>query len=442
MASQLPPDILHQIVECLYDDVVSLRSAMRVNKTWAEHAISILWEKPPVSALAAVTADRRQRYARQICELDFQGDRDGQKHAHFRALSFPRLRRVIIDLFRPCRDQKLWVGQYIQPALEDFTFYGVQPEEDILTRLESCVRLRKLVINYPIDGMNAARLLEFFEKRKSVTDIVLPALVSDVVNNQLVAYLARRPGLKTLELGRPLTHRDLTTALEGPHPFPNIVTLDLVVDSKAVAPLAEAVGSIRSLTLLIRDSDYGVLPPLGTLVELRLLDVALEGEMLVSAEDLLALRGLRHLESFKIYLPEDLGSHPLTDQDVTKMWAGWRRLKYLELYVNCSLSVAALIDLAEKCPGLVGCEMPGSFDLQAWSEIPLALFPNLKHFVIDAAHVGYFYEGPIMERAGKLVSLIIRHAPRLEELHLRDRTPLDKKVVSMFQKRTGQIYNA
>ena len=48
---------------------------------------------------------------------------------------------------------------------------------------------------------------------------------------------------------------------------------------------------------------------------------------------------------------------------------------------------------------------------------------------------------PIMERAEKLVNLILRHAPRLEELYLRNPTPLNKKVVSMFQKRTGQKYN-
>ena len=395
MTSQLPPEILHQIVECLYDDVVSLRSAMRVNKTWAEHAISILWEKPSVSSLAAITADRRQRYARHIRELDFQGDADGVKHAHFRTLDFPRLRRVIIDLFRPCEGQKLWVGQYIQPALEDFTFYGVQPEEDILTHLESCFRLRRFVLNYPIDGMNATRLLEFFEKRKSVTEIILPALVSDVVNDQLVAYLARRPGLTTLELGRPLTHGDLTTALEDPYSFPDIVTLDLVVESKVVAPLVELVGSrsIRSLVLLIRDNDYGVLPRLGSLVDLRLLEVVFKEERNVTPEDLLALQGLRHLESFKLYSLVDLWSPTLTDQDVTKLWASWKRLKYLEFCVNCDLSVAALIGLGDKCPGLVECDMPESYDLRAWAEIPSSLFPNVKRFVIDAAHMDIFYEG-------------------------------------------------
>lgn len=389
MAPQLPPEIFRKIVECLYDDAVSLRSAMRVNKTWAEHAISILWEKPPVSALAAVTADCRQRYARHIRELDFQADSDGRKHAHFRALDFPRLKRVTIDLFRPRGRQELCVGQYIQPALEDFAFYGAQPEEDILTRLESCYRLQRFVINYPIDGMNGARLLEFFDKRNSVTDIVLPALVSDVVDDQLIAHLARRPGLKSLELGKPLTHGDLTTALEEPHPFPDVVKLDLVVDSKAVGPLAGAVGSIRSLTLLIRDNDHSVLPRLGSLVHVRWLEVVFEREVNVSPEDLLALRGLRYLESFKIHSLEDLWSHTLTDQDVTKLWASWNQLKHLEFHVHCSLSVAALIDLAGKCPGLVECEMPGSYDLQVWSEIPPSLFPNLKLFVVDAANVDY-----------------------------------------------------
>ncbi|PKX99984.1 hypothetical protein P168DRAFT_322743 [Aspergillus campestris IBT 28561] len=218
MAPQLPPEILYQILGCLFDDLLSLRSAVRLSKIWAEHAISMLWEKPLVSGGRhyGSQTDTRGISANWTSETN----KGGQQHAHFHVLG-----------------QKLCVGQYIQPALEDFTFYGAQPEEDlILTRLG---------------------------------------------------------------------------------------TLELTVDSKAVKSLAGAIGFIRSLTLLICDTDHSVLPLLGSLVHLRELELRYDEELNVLREDLLAPQGLRHLELFKIDSRVDLWSPTLTDQDVTKLWASW-----------------------------------------------------------------------------------------------------------------------
>ena len=160
----LPPEILSIVIEYLRYDVTALRSALFVNKTWAVEAIRVLWENPPVTALAAIGEDHSQFYARQVRELRFDGDEDGAKHSTFRNLEFPLLNDITIDNFRPDNGEKLWLGQYIQSSMKDFSFYGAEPAEDILHLLETrCPRLRSIAIDFQLEGLTSSRLMKFFD---------------------------------------------------------------------------------------------------------------------------------------------------------------------------------------------------------------------------------------------------------------------------------------
>lgn len=160
----LPPEILSIVIEYLRYDVTALRSALFVNKTWAVEAIRVLWENPPVTALAAIGEDHRQFYARQVRELSFDGDEDGAKHSTFRNPEFPLLNDITIDNFRPGNGEKLWLGQYIQSSMKDFSFYGAEPAEDILHLLETrCPRLRSIAIDFQLEGLTSSRLMKFFD---------------------------------------------------------------------------------------------------------------------------------------------------------------------------------------------------------------------------------------------------------------------------------------
>lgn len=172
----LPPEILGIVMEYLRYDATALRSALFVNKAWAIEAIRVLWESPPVTALAAIGEDRRQFYACQVRELIFGFKENGAKHSTFYNLRFPRLRRIAMDWFCSANGEKLWLGQYIQPNIEHFSFYGAEPAEDILHLLETrCPRLQSISIDFNSERLASDRLIKLFGSCKSLVSISLPS---------------------------------------------------------------------------------------------------------------------------------------------------------------------------------------------------------------------------------------------------------------------------
>lgn len=80
----------------------SLQSAILVSRTWAAEGICVLWQLPPVRALASIESDhRRQFYADHIHKLNFRDAKDCMQHAKFRCLEFPRLRSLEIHTSHP-----------------------------------------------------------------------------------------------------------------------------------------------------------------------------------------------------------------------------------------------------------------------------------------------------------------------------------------------------
>lgn len=84
---QLPPELLLLVMKQVDHGEEfsaaqnSLRNAILVNREWAEAGSYILWNCPPVTALAAVSPDRRQYYANKITEMFSEGEEDSKHHA-------------------------------------------------------------------------------------------------------------------------------------------------------------------------------------------------------------------------------------------------------------------------------------------------------------------------------------------------------------------------
>jgi hypothetical protein len=296
------------MIPALYDQ------QLLVNKSWAAEGISVLWRYPPVTALASIKKGRRQFYARQVRELDFAGSDDGKQHERFRFLEFPRLKRIAIDFCHPENGRKLWLGQYIQRNLEDFVFYGANPTEDILSLLESrCPRLRGILIDWAIHGLDTNRLFQFFNNCKSLMSIWLPSFMNYYISDQILTLLVARDGLVALELGKYITYDAIKQALEHIEcPFKDIQHLTLHLQSKAVIPLAAAIQSVVRLELTIEDSEFNVLPMISSLNMLRILELRLPQEWDVPGADILALKKLKNLRILSI---ETWSSLTLTDQE-------------------------------------------------------------------------------------------------------------------------------
>ncbi|KAE8142375.1 hypothetical protein BDV38DRAFT_153635 [Aspergillus pseudotamarii] len=443
----LLPELLRRVMEYLSDDYTTLRSAALVNKSWATEAISVLWQKPPVAALASSQDNHRQFYARQVRELDFGGPNDGGQHSRFRTLEFPRLRRLTIDYFGPKDGEKLWLGQYIQPSLEEFRFYGSEPAEDLLGLLETrCPRLQSILIDYAFDGINTERLVKFFDCCRSLRSICLPSFMDDFVDDQMLTYLARRHGLEDLELGQTITYEMIQKAFQGAEaPFRSIRRLTVQLESKAVEPLTAAIKSATNLLLTVEDNELSPLPLVRPLINLTELEIVFCREAIWPATDLLALKRLKNLRRLCISSLEDPPAFPtLTDQEFIQLFGNLGELQHLVFQAQCNLSTVAITSLGTHCRHLESCEIFGSYDLHGWSTIERPLFPQLRQFELGATVTGERESQPssLTVDAQMLARLIVEHAPNLEELYLQDHDEFSKMVVAAFKAQTGNEYNS
>lgn len=385
----LLPEILSRVMEYLRYDTRTLCSTLLVNKVWASETIRVLWEKPPVAALAAITGeDQRQFYARQVRELDFGGNEEGAKHSEFRNLEFPRLRRLSVDYFRPDNGKKLWLGQYIQPCLEDFKFYGAEPAEDILHLLElQCPRLQSFLIDFQFEGLNSSRLVKFFDSCKSLKSISLPSNMKDSIDKKLLTYLAHHDGLEELELGVLLRHDMLDKIFEvTEQPFKDLQYLAVHIESKTVPLLVAGVRSFIGLTLTIEDSHISPLPPVSSLVNLQEFHIEYKTQGEWAGTDFLALKSLKKLRKLFITPVFDIiSSTTLTDEKFISIFENMAELQELTFQVQSVLSTAAISSLGEHCPQLKSCDVLGLYDLGSWESVARPLFPQLHLLELSAA---------------------------------------------------------
>lgn len=376
-------------MEYLRYDSRTLCSALLVNKAWAAEAIRVLWEEPPVAALAAIIEmDQRKSYARHVCELDFGGDEDGAEHSNFRNLEFPRLRRITIDYFRPDNGEKLWLGQYIQRSLEDFSFYGAEPAEDILHLLGTCCpRLQSVLIGFQFGGLNPSRLINFFGSCKSMKSICLPSNVKDSIDNRLLACLAYHDGLEELELGLLLRYEMIDRIFEEiKWPFRDLQYLAVQIGSKTVPLLVAGVKSIIGLLITIEDSQVGPLPHISSLVNLQELHIEYKKHGEWAGTDFLALKSLKELRRLVISPVFDpITSTTLTDEEFIPIFENMSELQELVFQVQCVLSAAAITSLGKHCPQLETCEILGLYNLGSWESVARPLFPQLKLLEFSAA---------------------------------------------------------
>lgn len=387
---ELPSEILSIVIEYLRYDTTALRSALLVNKTWAVEAIRVLWNNPPVTALAAIGENRRQFYAGQVRELNFDGDEDGAKHSTFRNLEFPLLNDITIDNFRLDNGEKLWLGQYIQSRMKDFRFYGAEPAEDILHLLETrCPRLRSIVIDFQLEGLTSSRLMKFFDTFKFLTSIFLPSNMKDIIDSRLLDYLAHYDGLKDLELGKFLGYGMLDKILEGTEqPFRDIQYLAVEIESKTVPLLVERIRSVLALILAIGDSRNNPLPHVSSLVNLQKLHIGYEEQVEWAGIDFLALKNLKKLRRLNISSTYPIASPTLTDTEFIPIFENMSQLEELVFQVKCALSTAAITSLGEHCPRLIACDLLGSYDLHCWKSIKRPIFPQLLQLKLGTATYG------------------------------------------------------
>ncbi|CAD0097313.1 unnamed protein product [Aureobasidium vineae] len=419
----------------------SLLNATLVNREWAEAATHILWEKgASVSALASVSADRRQYYANKISELDFEGEEDAKHHATFKDLIFPRLKSVFVDKVDLEEGEKLHLNQYLQPQLRSIDCGGGGLDDNALvTMAANCPRLEELWLEEPIEGSSEHQLLELFRGCKLLELVNLGDGWADVVTAELFAGLASLESLRQMSI-RPLTEDLAIRKGVSMASFRNLESLTMTVASVSVARVASVVTSLSSLILIIEDSDNDALAPLGSLKDLVHLELTFLDDTELSPQGFRALENLRRLE---ILMMESRGA-PLSamwmnDKLFNEFTSKLPKLRNLELKVDFDITAMALTSLAKTHPKMNSIDFFGEFEFSEWSRITKPLYPSLIRFVIEAPFIEgrtrryvtiiYFCvhiqvmlkssrsaDATVEERASQIADLIIRHCPVVKQL--------------------------
>jgi hypothetical protein len=376
----LLPELLSQILGHLKSHKSALRAAIRVSSTWAKEGTNILWESPPVQALAVIPETRRQYYANKIRNLRFDGD-DGECHAIFRNLNFPGLKRISIDSWEDPNGIEQWFRQYLQPSLKSLEFYGDDVGDTVLTTIEmSCPSLRHLFLNYRHMDITPPRLLRFLETCKGLRSIGLGTGMNELLSGDVFTHLTHREHLEELEITGIIASQTVEDALRANQPtipLQRLQRLSIHLESKAVPEFISVIKSLNSLTLTLEDTEHDVISVIASITNLRTLELIFMQPKEVSKEELVALGKLSGLHRLVL---EDHGSElqafSITDSDFARFSSGLPQLQELEFLVQSRLTINSLTSLAKNCPQLRRCEMLGVYELRTLNSAS-PLFPQL-----------------------------------------------------------------
>ncbi|TIA42453.1 hypothetical protein D6C78_01107 [Aureobasidium pullulans] len=90
--ADLPTEMQTEVFSYLADDPKSLNSSIRVDRTWYQHTIGLLWQHSATEALCSITSvTRRQWYADKIHRFKFTGE---YENVALMFVRFPNLTQV------------------------------------------------------------------------------------------------------------------------------------------------------------------------------------------------------------------------------------------------------------------------------------------------------------------------------------------------------------
>ncbi|KAI4717211.1 hypothetical protein E4T48_06616 [Aureobasidium sp. EXF-10727] len=427
---RLPPELLLLVMkqvnhgEEYHAARKSLLNAMLVNHEWAEAATHILWEKGAfVSALAQVSADRRQHYASKISELYFDNEEEGEHHATFKDLNFPRLKIVYCARVKLKKRKKLYLTQYMQPQLREFHWWGGGLCENALPTLAlTCPRLEVIRFEEPVDRSSQNQVLDFFANCKSLEVVGLGDGWTDRITPEWFAGLAGHEGLEKLDITPMVATLTIQTGLSmASNPFRNLQNLHMTVESDSIRHLASVITSLSVLFLIIVDSDNDALASLGSMTNMVHLELTFLDDTQLSPQGFRALEKLKLLE---VLLMASRGAILeamwMDDSIFTAFTSSLPHLKCLEFRLDCDVTTSALTSLGRTHPNISSFDFFGDFDFSEWTRLATPLFPNLVRFVVESPSI----EGrtrsaayaTLEERARQIAGLLLRHCPMLDQL--------------------------
>lgn len=248
------PELLTRILEMVREEEwtpsrTSLAPLARVNSLWQDLVQRIIWEAPPVEALASIRKRHRQDFASYIRTLDFGGNKDPTLHTLFAGLQFSRLKKLELGNYPTDLRGREFVGiqdgwnstvsQYLGPALEDLT---VLRWDSICTGgffknvTEKCPRLRRIYLSGIGTQLQPDEFLSFLKSARHLEAIELnlglgPGSGSALITGNVLLQLSKMPNLKYLELANRLKQPEIfhTVKVNNNAPFQTLTKFELHV---------------------------------------------------------------------------------------------------------------------------------------------------------------------------------------------------------------------
>lgn len=375
------PEILLEIFSYLKDDKPSLYAIIQVKRAWFQYGIGFLWDlcHSPMNTLAKVPARRRQIYAYHIRTLKIRAD---NRYLDISIPGMPHMNVQKLTLHGYCRELT-GLGQlrkYMRGSLQKLELDDCLIDLPLVKHLvKACPQLAKLKIQYCAmkPPLSALTMLKYLHTVKAIE-------------------------LRTWESASPSHFIGLLVG-SGPvggntrATIPAIRSLSFSAVREPVPNILQTFHHLQDLYLTITKPASNVLGQvIGSLTQLRVLDLTLPFGTVIPREDLLSLSSLYRLEELRI-APVPRGSRPFTDRPailahdfktadfiwlVTKL-PGIRRF---ELNVKWDVCASVLNALGRHFPRLSSLELDVTLNLNLIdatfprSEGPR--FPHLKSLVL------------------------------------------------------------
>jgi len=390
------PYLLLLVLERLPGDHMSLASAVRVNSLWFNEGTKVLWRQPPVAALVATTAGRRQLYADKVVVLVVYPD-ESESHYDLENVRFPRLRYLYVAPFSSDRGHH-WIEKYLQENLRALYLLRAPLPDNFFSSLSVCRHLITIYLDGPLTTrFDSGQFFDFLKQARSLKSMLFTVRMGHCITDEVIVHLAEREGLELLTLGGCIGDRRRLTSIIArvPRPFPVLRALQTSIGISNTCLLLACLNDVSLTKLVLKvqetgrtDRGHDILQQLARFQRLKYLELRFDMEHSLSGSDVPLLGKLPlqtlHLSSANPNFRAD----GLTDQEIIQLTMGLSNLRSLKFpVVNSSISVKSLDTIAKHCRFLEHCELGGRFDLTQLDGSDGVAFPELRKLDLFAVFV-------------------------------------------------------
>ena len=374
------PEILR--ITFVFLDNKSLVACAQVNSLWADEATDVLWQEPPISALARlVPSGRAQTYANKITRLyrlDWRFGHNEYRQVYQRLL-YPRLIKMSGLVGHTTCLQGL--VKLLQPSLIFFRMelslrlvtnpyeYSNAMDAFFMQLSTRCPNLRIIKLVSWCSVWNG--LLKFLEASPSLQSIELQE--SWNLTNEVIQHLAARPNLTKLEIpGAILGEAVAQVEANTESPFADLKRFNGTVDEATLLMFSRHTRKLKTLKIAMYSPSANLLSTLSRFSALRILEVRFHADKsAIAALGLITLaKGCQRLTEISFHGGGELGSN-LTDADICQLSSLLPDLMSIDLGCCEDLSVQSVHFLGRNCPRLRYCQLCGCvLDVSKFLEYP------------------------------------------------------------------------